>query len=96
MRGILVSYEAIRKKSGSLDSNMLTSCGVGATRSGDKWHAMDQDGHLLDILVQRHRDKTAAKTFFWKLLKGCQHVQRAIVTEKLKSYSTAKREMLPG
>jgi putative transposase len=60
------------------------------------WRAMDQDGRVLDVLVQRHGDETAAKTFFWKLLKGCQYVTRAIVTDKLKSYSTAKREMLPG
>jgi transposase-like protein len=34
------------------------------------WHAVDQDGHVLDILVQRWRDKNAAKQFFRKLLKG--------------------------
>ena len=34
------------------------------------WRAVDQDGHVLDILVQRQRDKRAAKKFFRKLLKG--------------------------
>ncbi len=57
---------------------------------------MDQDGHVLDILVQRRRDQTAAKRFFRKLLKGCQYVPRIIITDKLKSYGAAKREILPG
>jgi putative transposase len=60
------------------------------------WRAVDQDGHVLDILVQRRRDKHAAKTFFRKLLKGCQYVPRVIITDKLKSYGAAKREILPG
>jgi putative transposase len=34
------------------------------------WRAVDQNGQVLDILVQRRRDKTAAKQFFRKLLKG--------------------------
>jgi putative transposase len=60
------------------------------------WRAVDQDGHVLDILVQRRRDKYAAKTCFRKLLKGCQYVPRVIITDKLKSYGAAKREILPG
>jgi putative transposase len=51
---------------------------------------------MLDILVQRRRDKKAAKKFFRKLLKGLAYVPRVIVTDKLKSYSAAKRETLPG
>ena len=35
------------------------------------WRAVDQDGNVLDILVQRRRNKQAAKKFFRKLLKGC-------------------------
>jgi putative transposase len=60
------------------------------------WRAVDQDGHVLDILVQSRRNKKAARRFFRKLLKGCQYVPRVIVTDKLKSYSAAKQEMLPG
>jgi putative transposase len=60
------------------------------------WRAVDQDGNVLDILVQRHRDKKVAKIFFRKLLKGCQYVPRVIVTDHLKSYGAAKRELLPG
>jgi hypothetical protein len=59
------------------------------------WRAGDQDGQVLDILVQRRRDKRAAKTFFRKLLKGLTYVPRVIVTDKLKSYAAAKREILP-
>jgi putative transposase len=60
------------------------------------WRAVDQDGTVLDILVQRHRNKRAAKKFFCKLLKGLAYVPRVIVTDKLKSYGAAKREILPG
>jgi putative transposase len=60
------------------------------------WRAVDQEGNVLDILVQRRRDKQAAKKFFRKLLKGLTYVPRVIVTDKLKSYGAAKREILPG
>jgi hypothetical protein len=51
---------------------------------------------VLDILVQSRRDKKAAKKFFRKLLKGLRYVPRLIITDKLKSYSAAKAEVLPG
>jgi len=60
------------------------------------WRTMEQDGHVLDILVQSRRNKKAAKKFFRKLLKGCQYVPRVIITDKLTSYGAAKREILPG
>ena len=60
------------------------------------WRAVDQEGNVLDILVQRRRDKRAAKKFFRKLLKGLTYVPRVIITDKLKSYGAAKREILPG
>src|SRR5215210_5162631 len=60
------------------------------------WRSVDQDGNVLDILVQRRRDKQAAKKFFRKLLKGLTYVPRVIVTDKLKSYGAAKCELLPG
>jgi putative transposase len=49
------------------------------------WRAVDQHGHVLDILVQSRRNATAAKRFFHKLLKGLRYIQRVIVTDKLKS-----------
>ncbi len=60
------------------------------------WRAVDQEGNVLDILVQSRRHKKAAKRFFRKLLKGSQYVPRVIITDKLKSYGAAKREILPG
>jgi len=60
------------------------------------WRAVDQDGEVLDILVQSLRDKQAAKKFFRKLLKGLQYVPRIIITDQLKSYRAAKAEVLPG
>ena len=60
------------------------------------WRAVDQDDNVLDILVQSRRNKQAAKKFFRKLLKGLQYVPRVLITDKLKSYGAAKREILPG
>jgi putative transposase len=60
------------------------------------WRAVDQDGHILDILVQRQRNKKAAKRFFRKLLKGLTYVPRVVITDKLKSYGAALREILPS
>src|SRR5919106_3736752 len=60
------------------------------------WRAVDQDDNVLDILVQSRRNKKAAKKFFRKLLKGLQYVPRVLITDQLKSYAAAKREMMPG
>ncbi len=60
------------------------------------WRAVDQQGNVLDILVQSRRDMAAAKRFFRKLLKGCEYVPRVIITDKLGSYGAAKRDVLPG
>src|SRR5246127_699424 len=60
------------------------------------WRAVDQDGNVLDILVQSRRNKKAAKRFFRKLLKELHYIPRVIITDKLRSYSAAKREILPG
>ena len=60
------------------------------------WRAVDQDGDVLDILVQSDRDKKAAKKFFRKLLNGWRYVPRVIITDKLRSYGAAKAEVLPG
>jgi putative transposase len=60
------------------------------------WRAVDQDGHVLDILVQSRRNGKAAQRFFRMLLRGLQYAPRVIITDKLKSYAAAKREILPG
>ncbi|MFI6060874.1 transposase [Streptomyces sp. NPDC051286] len=58
------------------------------------WRAVDQDGNVLDILVQNRRDTAAAKRFFRKLMKGA--VARVVVIDKLASYGTAHREVMPS
>jgi putative transposase len=60
------------------------------------WRAVDQDGVVLDILIQSRRDAGAAKRFFKRLLKGLQYVPRVLITDKLRSYGVAKRELLSG
>jgi putative transposase len=60
----------------------------------DLWRAVAQEGNVLDILVQRRRDRHAAKKFFRKLLKGPAYVPRVLITDKPNSYGAAKRELL--
>jgi putative transposase len=60
------------------------------------WRAVDQDGDVIDILVQRRRDRCAAQRFFRKLLKGQGAVPRKMVTDKLRSYSAARRIVMPS
>ena len=57
--------------------------------SGSGWR-------VLDIRVQTKRDKTAAKKFFRKLLKGLRYLPRMIVTDKLMSYNAARTEVGPS
>ncbi|MEJ6080644.1 IS6 family transposase [Vibrio sp. 1-Bac 57] len=60
------------------------------------WRAVDQDGDETDILVQKRRDKGAAMCFFKRLLKGQGMMLLKIVTDKLASYSVAKKELIPS
>ena len=60
------------------------------------WRAVDQDGVVLDVLVQRRRDKRAAKRLLRKLLKRQARVPRVMITDKLASYSAAKSEVMPS
>jgi putative transposase len=60
------------------------------------WRAVDQDGDVIDILVQRHRDTKAARRFFRKLLKGQGSEPWQLVTDKLRSYAAAHRSVMPS
>jgi len=60
------------------------------------WRAVDQDGTVLDILVQGRRNKHAAKRLLRKLLKKQCRPPRVMVTDKLASYGAAKKEIMPG
>ena len=59
------------------------------------WRAVDQDGSTIDILLQKRRDRQAAKRFFRKLLKGQGSVPNKLVTDKLSSYRAAHGELIP-
>src|SRR6186997_2593030 len=60
------------------------------------WRAVDQDGVVLDVLVQSRRDKKAAKRLLRKLLKKQGRAPRVMITDKLPSYGAARKEIMPG
>ena len=60
------------------------------------WCAVDQDGDVIDILVQRRRDQRAAQRFFRRLLRGQGNKPLLIITDQLRSYSAALRAILWG
>ena len=60
------------------------------------WRAVDQQGFVLDVLVQSRRNAKAAKRLMKKLLKGQGYSPRVIITDKLRSYGAAKRDIMPG
>ncbi|MFF8036318.1 IS6 family transposase [Streptomyces sp. NPDC016626] len=60
------------------------------------WRAVDADGTVLDILIQNRRDTAGARRFFRGLLKKACSVPRVVVTDKLRSYSAAHREVMPS
>ncbi len=59
------------------------------------WRAVDQDGEVVDVYLQAKRDGAAAKRFFQRLIKSNQGEPRKIVTDKLRSYGVAHREVIP-
>ena len=111
-RGVIVSYESIRRWCLKFGANFANKLRRRRPRPGDKWHldevfiriqgelhylwrAVDQDGVVLDLLVQSRRDAGAAKRFFRRLLNGLHYVPRVLVTDKLRSYGVAQRALLP-
>ena len=109
-RGITVSYEAIRlwrltfgsayarrlrRRQGDiwhLDEVFVTIQG----RRHYLWRAVDQDGDVIDILVQSRRDCQASTRFFRKLLKGQECTPGQLVTDKLSSYRAVHRAVMPS
>ena len=59
------------------------------------WRAIDQDGEVVDVYLQAKRDGAAAKRFFKRLLRNYGGEPRKIVTDKLRSYGVAHRELIP-
>jgi putative transposase len=60
------------------------------------WRAVDQDGLVLDILVQERRNQEAAERLLRRVLDGEGRAPRVVVTDKLASYPAALRRVLPG
>ena len=60
------------------------------------WRAVDQDGDVIDILRTRRRDRRAAKRFFLRTLKHQGNPPWQLVTDKLRSYPAAHREVFPS
>src|SRR3712207_6256251 len=75
-----------------LDEVVITMAGV----KHWLWRAVDQTGFVLDVLAQSRRDMRAAKRLLRKLLKRQGRAPRVMITDKLASYSAAKREVMPG
>ncbi|WP_134500608.1 IS6 family transposase [Microvirga pakistanensis] len=111
-RGIVVSYETIRrwgKKFGPayarrlrckpprptdiwhLDEVLITIAG----KKHWLWRAVDQDGYVLDEIVQSHRNTKAAKRLLIRLMKKQGMVPKRIITDKLPSYGAARRKVMP-
>ena len=111
-RGIVVTYETIRQWCQKFGLNYAKNLRKKQQRLGDTWfmdevflningqrqylwRAVDQDGDVVDILVQSRRNKKAALNFFRKMLKS-QGTPRKIVTDKLRSYGAARKEVMPS
>ena len=109
-RGVVLSYETVRRGCLKFGGEYARRLKRRRAQPGDKWQvdevflsingerrylwrAVDQEGNTLDILMTRERDKRAAKRFFHKLLRA--HAKpRAVVTDKLRSYGAALKELL--
>ncbi len=60
------------------------------------WRAVDQDGDVIDILVTKRGDRRAAKRFFRRALKHQGQAPWQLITDKLRSYPAAHREIFPS
>ena len=60
------------------------------------WRAVDQDGEVVDVYLQAKRDGAAASRFFRRLIRSNGGEPRKIVTDKLRSYGVAHRDLIPG
>jgi putative transposase len=59
------------------------------------WRAVDQDGYILDEIVQTRRDTKAARRLLTRLLKKQRCAPRGMITDKLGSYAAARRQIMP-
>lgn len=111
-RGVAVSYETIQSWVAKFGQQYARSIRRDLPKPHDKWHldevvivikgrkhwlwrAVDASGDVLDILVQSRRNTKAAKRFMRKLVKQYGE-PRVLITDKLRSYSAAKRKLISG
>jgi putative transposase len=110
-RGIVVSYETVRRwalKFGPVYA-AASSAKLRAGKTSGIWMrwasplparnigsgAVDQDGYVLDEIVQSRRDTKAAKRLLRRLLKKQGGAPRRMITDKLGSYAAARRQIMP-
>jgi putative transposase len=108
-RGIDVSHETVRVWCAKFGPDIAEALRRRRPRRGRTWHldemrvvlggvthwlwrAVNEHGDVLDVLLQDHRDKGAAKRFFQRLV-GDQGLPERMVTDGLRSYSAARREL---
>ncbi|MHC2567725.1 transposase-like protein [Rhizobium leguminosarum] len=94
----IFAREIKRRSAGCLgDKWHLDECVVAI--NGKKqwlWRAVDQDGFVLEVLVQSRRNAKAAKRLMRKLLKAQGRTPRVMITDKLRSYDAGRRDLMPG
>jgi putative transposase len=112
-RGIVVSYETIRRWGKKFGSEYARRLRRKQPRPYDVWHldevvisiagkthwlwrAVDQDGYVLDEIVQSRRNTKAAKRLLTRLMRKQGMVPKRIITDKLPSYGAARRQVMPG
>jgi len=112
-RGVIVSYESIRRWCLKFGPNYLKSLKRRESKGADHWYAdeaylkinseyfylwraVDQDGDVLDLLIQQRRNRVATERLFRTVLIRQGRVLRCVVTDKLRSYPAAVQSVLPG
>jgi transposase-like protein len=92
-RGLVISYETVRRWvlmiGPGIDEMVVRIAG----KRMYLWRAVDPEGEVLDMLVQRRRDIRAALQLMRKLLKKQGFAAKFIVTDKLRSYASAVRRL---
>lgn len=111
-RGIVVSYETIRRWSQKFGAAFARRLRRKRATSGDIWHldevrivirgqphwlwrAVDQDGYILDEILQTRRNTKAARRLLTRLLRKQGIRPKRMITDKLKSYGAARRQVMP-
>jgi putative transposase len=112
-RGIVVSYETIRRWCRKHGPDFARRLRRKAASKDDIWHldelvfriygqkcwlwrAVDQDGYVLDEIVQTRRNTKAARRLLTRLLRKQGMAPKRMITDKLRSYGAARGQVMPG